>query len=99
MGNVIGVFLEHGVLGVVALLAIWFAIRKDREVASVVAEKDALHGAHAAAIAELNLTHKAEMEALQERYITKAETWMSKYHEMTDSQNDVLISLERRWGK
>lgn len=92
MNDIVGAFLEHGLLGVVTLIALWFAFKKDREAT-------ALHEAHAESTAALNATHKSEMEALQERYITKAETWMSKYHEMADSQNEVLISLERRWGK
>lgn len=92
MTEVVGAFLEHGLLGIVTLIALWFAFKKDREVSD-------LHETHATRTAEAVTLHAAEMKAMQERYIAKAETWMSKYHEMAESQNDVLISLERRWGK
>jgi hypothetical protein len=92
MTDLVGTFLEHGLLGVVSLIALWFAYKKDREAV-------ALHESHAERVTLLNADHAAEMKALQERYISKAETWMGKYHEMADGQNEVLISLERRWGK
>ncbi len=92
MSQVVGAFLEHGLLGIVTLIALWFAFKKDRE-------NVALHKDHAAATDAMNKEHKLEVTAIQERYITKAETWMAKYHEMASSQVDVLSALERRWGK
>jgi len=92
MSQVVGAFLEHGLLGVITLISLWCAFKKDREV-------PALHAAHAEETVVRNSEHASEMKALQERYITKSETWMTKYHEMTDGQNEVLTSLERRWGK
>lgn len=99
MDHVVGAFLEHGLLGVVALMAIIFAIKKDREVTNVVAEKDALHAVHAERLQEIAAENKAEMLSLEERYITKSETWMEKYYDLAVSQSDTLASLERRWGK
>ena len=99
MEELISTFLEYGLLGVIALAAIWVAWRKDRENKEMVEEKDALHAAHATRLETLITDHKSEMMALEERYITKAETWMQQHYELARAQNDVLVAMERRYGK
>ena len=42
--------------------------------------------------------HQAELKACEERYLSKAETWMEKYHELAKSLNTVLESITRRSG-
>lgn len=42
---------------------------------------------------------RQRMDALRERYITKAETWMNKYHDMAKAQTSMLEAFERRYGK
>ena len=85
--------MEHGILGVVCLIAIWFAYKKDREAREISVEKDELHKAHATQLQEVQHEHKNEMMALEERYITKAETWMQQYHDNARGQTDALSSL------
>jgi len=42
--------------------------------------------------------HKLELRNFEDRYISKAETWMEKYHELAKSLNTVLESITRRRG-
>jgi len=99
MEELISKFLEYGLLGVVALAAIWIAWRKDRENKTLHEEKDEMHNAHAQQLETLVTDHKSEMMALEERYITKAETWMQQHHELARAQNEVLVAMERRYGR
>ena len=99
MSELISKFLEYGILGMIALLAMYIAFRKDRENLALHEEKDALHTAHAERLETLVTDHKNEMTALEERYITKAETWMHRHHELASAQNELLVSLERRYGR
>lgn len=99
MSEIISKFLEYGVLGMIALLAMWVAWRKDREFNDLTKEKDALHKEHAERLETLTTDHKNEMMALEERYITKAETWMQQHHELARAQNEVLTAMERRYGR
>ena len=43
--------------------------------------------------------HAKEMRAMEERYITKAETWMEKNHELAASINQVLESISKRYDR
>lgn len=43
--------------------------------------------------------HRAELEKLQERHVTKAETWMGQYQELAKSLNTVLESISKRYDK
>jgi len=99
MQEIISKFLEYGVLGIIALLAMAVAWRKDRENKTLNDEKDELHKEHAARLTTLAGEHKSEMMALEERYITKAETWMQQHYELSRAQNEVLTSMERRYGR
>lgn len=99
MSELISKFLEYGILGIIALAGVWIAWRKDRENKALHEEKDELHTAHAERLETLVTDHKNEMTALEERYITKAETWMQQHHELASAQNELLVSLERRYGR
>lgn len=41
--------------------------------------------------------HAEEIEKLQERIVAKAETWMTKYHELANSLHIVLESMTKRY--
>jgi len=41
-------------------------------------------------------TNREEMHTLEERYITKADTWMEKYHQHQESMNRLLEALSKR---
>jgi hypothetical protein len=43
--------------------------------------------------------HAEEMRAMEDRYITKAETWMEKNHELASSINQVLESISKRYDR
>ncbi len=43
--------------------------------------------------------HAKELAELYIRAVGKAETWMEKYHDLSKSLNDVLESIERRFGR
>ena len=93
MDHVISAFLEYGLLGVVALAALWFALKKDRALTISVDEKDALHKHYSTRMEKAAKEAKAEIIALEERYITKAETWMQQYHANAGAQTDALAAL------
>lgn len=82
---------SYGLLGVVSALFGAWALSKDRQLTKERLQYMEKLEAQAAA-------HKAEMHALEERYITKAETWMTKHHELMASMNDVMDRLEKRLG-
>ena len=41
--------------------------------------------------------HAEDLDKLQERLTTKAETWMTKYHELANSLHIVLESMTKRY--
>lgn len=79
--------LVYGPLGVIAFLAIIVAVQKDRELTK---ERNSFLSKQE----ELMANHQKEMQALEERYVTKAETWMNKYHELAMSQNSTIGALK-----
>lgn len=40
--------------------------------------------------------HTEEMKTMQDRYITKADTWMSKYQELYEKTIDLIDAIEKR---
>jgi hypothetical protein len=86
------IFLVHGPLGVMALVAGWIAWRMYKDNAK-------LREDHNERLVKLTEDHKNEMKALEERYITKAETWMAQYHELARAQTSVMDSIERRFQR
>lgn len=99
MSEALQQLLNAGLAGAVAVLAIIFAWRKDREAKAATERVIVIQKDHADKMAELNKDHKAQMVAFEERYVTKAETWMSKYHELAEAAITVTDAVERRFGK
>lgn len=79
--------LIYGPLGIMCLLFIIIAIRKDMQLTK---ERER----HDKTILELTDKHKVEMHALEERYVTKAETWVAKHQELATSQDETIKSLK-----
>lgn len=79
--------LVYGPLGIICILALMSAIFKDRQLTAERSEflkkQDTV-----------NAQHNVEMQALEERYITKAETWMAKYHDLATSQDSTIKALK-----
>ena len=86
--------LGYGVIGIVAVLAVLFARHKDKESREAKKAIDLLHASYQAKLEAANQTHRVEIEALLERYVSKAETWMEKYSEHARELR-VLISALR----
>lgn len=86
------IFLVHGPLGVMAMVAGWIAWRMYKD-------NGKLRDEQKETLAKLHEDHKNEMKALEERYITKAETWMAQYHELARAQTSVMDSIERRFQR
>lgn len=85
-------FLVYGPLGLISLICLLAAIRFYRD-------KERAAEAHADALATERDQHAKEMRAMEERYITKAETWMEKNHELASSINQVLESISKRYDR
>ncbi len=43
-------------------------------------------------------THAEDMRAFQDRYITKAESWMSQYYELQKRMTDLVEALTSKRG-
>jgi len=85
-------FLVYGPLGLICLISLLVTWRLYRD---ITAERDR----H---VKEMNASrdqHAQEMRNLEERYITKAETWMEKNHELAQSINQVLASISKRFER
>lgn len=82
---------SYGLLGVVCALFGVIAFSKDKQLT-----KERLE--YMTKLEAKDAEHKSEMHALEERYITKAETWMGKYHELMGSMNEVMEQLTKRVG-
>ena len=79
--------LVYGPLGVIAFLALAVALQKDRELTKE--RKEFLDKQES-----LMAQNAQEMQELEERIVTKAETWMNKYHELATSQNATITALK-----
>ncbi len=89
--DVLKTLLVYGPLGLFCALSLAGYLQKDR--AMVKMQKDFLDKQEA-----LMKSHKEEMAQMQERYITKAETWMEKYRERSEAQSNVIDALNKRQG-
>lgn len=85
--KVASALLVYGPLGVMAVLFIIIAIRKDMQLTK---EREK----HDATILEITEKHRAELHALEERYITKSEGWVTKHQELSSSQDETIKSLK-----
>jgi len=90
--KIASVLLVYGPLGVICILSLLFAWKKDRDLAK---ERVAFQNR----IDDQSKAHHEELQTLQERFITKAETWMSKYGELATSMTAVLESFERKYPR
>ena len=84
--------LEYGLLGAITLGSLWVA-------AKMYKRGDSIREETQQRLEEKDKEHAAEMQALQERYITKSESWMQQYHEQARAQTEVLQSMERRYKR
>lgn len=91
--------LDYGLAGAVAVLAILFALRKDRQATAAKNQVIEIQQVHADEVAVLNKDHKAQMVALEERYVTKSESWMGKYYDLAEAAVTVTDAVERRFGR
>lgn len=73
----------YGVLSVVTAIAITWAVMKDRAIAALHLKVGLTQKEHNEKLEKLAEKHKDEMSTLEERYITKAESWMEKYHDLS----------------
>lgn len=85
-------FLVYGPLGLVALVSLLAAYR-------FYLDKEKANKEHAETLAAERDQHAQEMRAMEDRYITKAETWMEKNHELAASINQVLESISKRYDR
>ena len=89
----------YGPLGVLALLAIFVAVklyfdaRKDRATWQAQLNKEREE------CQKERKEHQDEMKKLEERYIAKAENALEKYHALAESLNRVLDSATRRYPR
>ncbi len=104
------ILLQSGLLGAVTLVAFLVARKLYQDLASSRQSIDALNKGHreeteklykehADRISKILSEHKEEMKALEERYITKAETWMQQYHDLAKTLAEIADAQERRYGR
>lgn len=90
--TVADVFLVHGPLGAIALLALWWAWRKDRQsredsrarealLKETMDARDGLHREYSDKLVEQSQGHNQEILALEARYRETAKTWITKHNE------------------
>lgn len=82
------ILIVYGPLGVMCFIALMVAWQKDKDLKTERQE-------YQKKLEEMAKAHQAEMNVLEERYITKAENWMNKYHELAT----VLAELETGFEK
>lgn len=87
--DILKTLLVYGPLGAFCVLALTGYLQKDRAMTKM--QKDFLDKQEA-----LMKAHKDEMAQMQERYITKAETWMEKYRERSESLQNLTEALSKR---
>ena len=92
MEEIVKVLLQSGLLGAVTLIALLAARKLYLDLANS-------RKAFDERIDKLHTEHKAEMKALEERYITKAETWMQQYHDLAKTLAEIADAQERRYGR
>lgn len=91
--------VEYGAIGLVAVVALGWARRMYLDMKTMRETHQADIQAMREAFAEEREMYQQSMDALRERLITKAETWVTKFHDQLDAQTKVMDALERRWGR
>jgi len=88
----------YGPLGLLAGVCLLAAVRMflllSKERARFDADLKEQISAHQKEVREQDASHASELKALEERFISKAETWMQKYHEMASSQDATIKGLK-----
>lgn len=77
----------YGPLGIICCLALWFAWKKDQALQKYQLEQ-------LKELRDQDERHKKEMLSLEERYISKAETWMNKHYELNEGLKAVVEGLK-----
>jgi choline-glycine betaine transporter len=85
-------FLVYGPLGLICLIMLFIAFRLYKDLTT---ERER----HTKEMNAMRDNHAQEMRELEERYVTKAETWMDKNHELAKSINQVLESVSKRYNQ
>ena len=92
--------LVYGPLGLFCALALAGYIQKDRTMVKMQKEflekQEALSASFLAEQKALMKSHKEEMTQMQDRYVTKAETWMDKYRERSEALENLIQALSLR---
>jgi len=83
---------EHGILGVIAAMALGVIAYLYRQSRSDRAASDA-------EIKAMRDKHDKDRAEWQERYVAKAESWMKQYREHDESQGEVLKALMRKYER
>lgn len=99
MDPLLKLFLQYGVVGAVAIAALWVAWRMFKDYKAQTEARLADSKTHTDALATIGRDHANEMKALEERYIAKAEKWMEKNYDLARELAQIAELLERRWGK
>jgi FtsZ-interacting cell division protein ZipA len=109
MPEISKILIVYGPLGILALLAIYVAIRlyRDREAdrKAFASELKAEHEKHASELkAERDKCDRERLERakeyaeLEERMIQKSEVYTEKYHQLSNELRQLLESLTKRRG-
>jgi Flp pilus assembly protein TadB len=85
------IFLQYGLLGAIAILALLYGWRKDREAKSAAEATQERIDAQAK-------EHQTEMAKLADRYIAKAESWSAQYHELARELKTMIDAIRRAPG-
>jgi hypothetical protein len=84
--DLLGKLAEHGILGLVLVLFIVMYFRKEKENREQVKELNDR-------LVKQAEQHKTELNAIAERLITRSETWMMKYHELSTQQTEAINAI------
>lgn len=93
--SVSNILIVYGPLGIMALVAMLFALKVYRDMAIQRTEHKAAMAAKDAECKEERDTLNAELRKLEERFVTKAETMLTKNHEIMIATNAMVESITR----
>jgi hypothetical protein len=85
------IFLQYGLLGAIAILALIYGWRKDREA-------KAMSEACQARIDKQDEEHRTELTKFADRYILKSESWADRYHELARELKTLIDAIRRTPG-
>lgn len=94
-GDVLSIFIAQGLPGAVALVALWWAWKKDRDSRNDRKELTERIDKMFSELQKLAQDHGEEMKDLMERSVARSETWMDKYHELSRALTATVQAIER----